>query len=130
MSKEFKVRILNAKYVPQEESFILVVEDVETKKPLSRPLQVSKEAMLNVAGVDPNNPEIDHDLMHYYASQLKNRSKDNPLVLQDSDVDELSPFIESELDRMNKEDEEKYGQTMEEFKETLPKGIYLDTDHK
>lgn len=121
----FYARILDSRYFPEQESFVFIVEDVDTKKTLDRPLQISKTAMLRVTGLNPDNPMISNDMLCFFAEQLKRRGSDNPIKIEWSDVDELSPYIERELERSNKEDEMRAGQTMGKFEQTLNHGLFL-----
>lgn len=123
---EIYARIVDAKYVPDYGSFMLVVEDVATQKVLTRPLQVTKAVMLRIAGINENNPVVTDELLHHYAKLLRQRSPDNPIKLQWSDVDEFTPAVQQALDMSNRADELRTGVTMDEFRQNLKRGIILD----
>ena len=123
---ELHVRIVDARYFAEYQSFVLAVEDIETKKTLGRPLQVTRTTMLKIAGIDPANPLITDDLMHYYAKLLRERCRDNPVKLQWSEVDELTPAIQKSLEEANRSDEIRAGESFDNFKKRGNKDLFFE----
>ena len=121
---KLKVLIEDARYFEEQESFVLIIKDVETGKVCDRPLQVTKATMMQVAGVDPDNPNLDKDTLHWYASLLRQRRE--PIMLESPEEDEMTPFLESALNEMKRADDYKYGKgSFEEWKRDNQSGLFI-----